>query len=160
VFQNAGKSNNSGVEVVFQQHFFKVLSLNTNLNYYRNHFDAFTVENQYPVPVLYSSPSQEVHSGSLKLNGLFHFKNGTDIQLSAIYQAPDIIPQGKVYSKFAVDAGFKKSIQKGKGELIVNATDILNTMRIKKEITGTDFKYESTDYYETQVFRVGYSYKF
>ena len=94
------------------------------------------------------------------MNGLFHFTNGTDIQLSGIYQAPDIIPQGKVYSKFAVDGGFKKSIPKGKAELTVNATDILNTMRIKKEITGTDFKYESTDYYETQVFRVGYSYKF
>lgn len=160
VFQNAGKSNNSGVEVIFQQNFSKVFSLNTNLNLYRNYFNAFTVVNQYPVPTIYVATAQTAHSGSFKVNSLFHFSNGIDIQLSGIYQAPDIIPQGKVHSRYSVDAGLKKSIQKGKGELIVNATDIFNTLRTKKEITGTDFKYKSTDYYETQVFRVGYNYKF
>jgi hypothetical protein len=54
----------------------------------------------------------------------------------------------------------KKTIQKGKGELFLNATDILNTMQIKKNIQGDGFKYASTDYYETQVIRVGYNHKF
>jgi hypothetical protein len=56
--------------------------------------------------------------------------------------------------------GIKKQIQKGKGELFFNASDILNTLNIKKEINGNGFKLISTDYYETQVFRLGYSYKF
>ena len=42
----------------------------------------------------------------------------------------------------------------------MNATDLLNTMITRKEITGQDFDYTSSDYYETQVVRVGYSYKF
>jgi hypothetical protein len=33
-------------------------------------------------------------------------------------------------------------------------------MVIKKEINGTTFTSQSTDYYETQVVRVGYVYKF
>jgi len=37
---------------------------------------------------------------------------------------------------------------------------LLNTMITKKEITGQGFIYTSDDYYETQVIRVGYSYKF
>jgi hypothetical protein len=56
--------------------------------------------------------------------------------------------------------GIKKSIQKGKGELFMNANDLLNTMVIQKEIQGNGFKYTSKDYYETQVIRIGYSYKF
>ncbi len=42
----------------------------------------------------------------------------------------------------------------------MNATDVANTLRLKKEITGNGFRYTSTDYYETQVFRIGYNYKF
>ena len=86
--------------------------------------------------------------------------NKTDIQLSAIYLAPDIVPQGKIDQRFSFDMGIKKSIQKGKGELILNATDLFNTMITKREITGKDFRYTSTDYNETQVIRLGYSYKF
>jgi hypothetical protein len=85
---------------------------------------------------------------------------GVDIQLTGIYLAPDIIPQGKIGSRLSVDLGIKKPIHKGKGELFLNGTDILNTLNIKKDITGKGFRYETVDYYETQVFRMGYSYKF
>jgi hypothetical protein len=44
--------------------------------------------------------------------------------------------------------------------LFMNATDVLNTMITRKEIRGQGFDYTSNDYYETQVVRIGYSYKF
>ena len=83
-----------------------------------------------------------------------------DAQVTAIYLAPDLIPQGKIKSRFSLDIGLKKSIQKGNGELFLNATDLLNTMVIRRDILGQGFTYTSDDYYETQVVRVGYSYKF
>jgi hypothetical protein len=82
------------------------------------------------------------------------------VQLSTVYQAPDVVPQGKTYSRFSVDLGARKNIQNGKGEIFVNATDIANTLRIKKQITGDGFHYISNDYYETQVIRAGYNFKF
>jgi len=33
-------------------------------------------------------------------------------------------------------------------------------MRLKKEVKGNGFRYISSDYYETQVVRLGYNYKF
>ena len=59
-----------------------------------------------------------------------------------------------------MDAGIKKAIQKGKGEVFFNASDLLSTMVIKKSVQGNGFAYTSNDYYETQVIRLGYSYKF
>ena len=56
--------------------------------------------------------------------------------------------------------GLKKAIQKGKGSLFFNASDLFNTMVIRKEIKGNGFSYTSANYYETQVLRIGYSYKF
>jgi hypothetical protein len=54
----------------------------------------------------------------------------------------------------------KKGIQKGKGELFLNATDLLNTLVIKQNIRGNNFNYVGSNYNETQVIRLGYSYKF
>ncbi len=160
VFQNAGHSSNTGVEMVLQQDISKVFSFNTNLNIYRNIINAFTVENKYPVVSTYNAQKETFTSGNVKLNGIFHLPKQTDIQITAIYLAPDIIPQGKIGTRFSVDMGIKRQIQKGKGELFFNATDILNTLNIQKEINGNGFKLMSTDYFETQVFRLGYSYKF
>jgi len=160
VFQNAGHSSNTGVEMVFQHDFSKVVSFNTNVNIYQNIIDAFTVENKYPVPSSYTATKEQFTSGNIKLNGIFHLPKQTDIQVTSIYLAPDIIPQGKIGTRFSVDMGIKKLIQKSKGELFFNASDIFNTLEIKKELNGNGFKLTSTDYYETQVFRLGYSYKF
>ncbi|MDB4297710.1 TonB-dependent receptor [Flavobacteriaceae bacterium] len=159
-FQNAGKSYNSGVEMVLNQKVSKLYSFNVNANVYRNQINAFSVENKYPVTHTFSAAQQDIVSWNVKWNNSFQFKNNLKAQLSANYLAPDIIPQGTIASRFSLDMGLKKTIQKGQGELFVNASDLLNTMRIKKEITGEGFYYTSENLYETQVVKFGYSYKF
>jgi outer membrane receptor protein involved in Fe transport len=160
IFQNAGRSFNTGLEMVLTQEVNHWYSFNLNINGYKNQINAFSVENKYPVISIFSADKQEIISGNIKLNNIFHLPKNVDAQLTAIYLAPDIIPQGKIAHRFSLDLGIKKSLRKGKGELFLNATDILNTMIIKKEIQGQGFKYLSTDYYETQVIRLGYNYKF
>ena len=160
IFQNAGRSFNTGLECVLTQEVNHWYSFNFNINGYKNQINAFSVENKYPVLSIFSAEKQEIISGNVKLNNIFHLPKTFDAQLTAIYLAPDIIPQGKIAHRFSLDLGIKKIFQKGKGELFLNATDILNTMIIKKEIQGQGFKYLSSDYYETQVIRLGYNYKF
>lgn len=160
IFQNVNKSYNTGLEAVFTQEVTKWYSFNLNLNGYHNRIDAFNVNNLYPVPHTFNASAQGIYSGNAKFNNTFHFKKDIDAQVTAIYLAPDLIPQGKIGSRFSLDLGIKKKIQKGKGELFLNAIDLLNTMNIRREIVGNDFNYVSTDYYETQVVRIGYNYKF
>lgn len=160
IFQNAKNAFNTGVEMIYSQDVSKAFSFNINGNIYHNTIGAFSVINKYPTPVAFSAGKETSYSGNAKLNAVFRLRKKLDIQFTTIYLAPDIIPQGKIDERFSVDLGAKKSIQKGKGELFLNASDLLGTMRIKKKITGTDFKLISTDYYETQVIRLGYSYKF
>jgi outer membrane receptor protein involved in Fe transport len=160
VFQNAGRSYNTGTEIVLQQNVSNRFSFNASMNIYKNTINTFTVENKYPVPSMYSSATEDLVSGNFKFNGMFHFSKQFEMQLTGIYLAPDIIPQGKIGSRFSVDLGMKKTLQEGKGELFFNASDILNTMNVEKEVQGNGFRYETTDYLETQVIRLGYSYKF
>ncbi len=160
IFQNAGKSYSTGFEFVFSQNAGAWGVFNLNVNGYQNVIDSFTSVNKYPVPNVFHDEKRKIFSGSLKLNSSFHLPKQLDIQLSAVYQAPDLVPQGKTFSRFSIDLGIKKNIQKNRGELIFNVTDLANTLNYKKEVFGNGFHYISTDYYETQVFRLGYSYKF
>ena len=160
IFQNAGNSNNTGVELVYEQELSQVYAFNLNANVYQNNIDAFSVTNLYPTENIFSAEKQKMTSGTVKLNNTFRFSKTLNAQLTASYFAPDIIPQGKTKSQFGMDLGIKKSIQKNKGEVFFNATDLLNTMIVRKEITGQDFSYTSKNYYETQVIRLGYTYKF
>ncbi len=160
IFQNAGDSHSSGFEIILSHNFQSWATVNLNLNGYKNTIEAFTVVNEYPAENTFTAESQQLYSGSIKLNGLFHLPHKTDLQISSVYLAPDVVPQGKTYSRFSIDVGAKKIIQNGKGELFINASDLANTQRIKKEVKGDGFRYLSTDYYETQVIRVGYNLKF
>ena len=160
IFQNAGKSYNTGLETIWNQKVSNFYSLNVNGNIYRNQINAFKVVNLYPRANIFSAEEQSLISGNLKFNNVLHLSKDWDAQLTAVYLAPDIIPQGKISSRFSIDAGFKKNVQKGKGEIFFNATDLLNTMLTKRQIQGVGFNYSSDDYYETQVVRFGYSYKF
>ncbi|GAO42625.1 putative TonB-dependent receptor [Flavihumibacter petaseus NBRC 106054] len=160
VSQNAGTSFSTGLEAVFSQKVSKVYKFEVNGNIYRNQINAFEVQNLYPQPSVFQSAEQQQWSGNIKLNNQFSFTGGWQAQTLLAFMAPDIIPQGKILARYSLDAGVKKTIQKGKGEVFVNVTDLFNTMVIRKEIRGTGFRYTSDDYYETQVVRAGYTFKF
>ncbi|TCC99824.1 TonB-dependent receptor domain-containing protein [Pedobacter psychroterrae] len=160
IFQNAGKSRNTGGELTYHQELAVWFSFNVSTAVYKNTIDVFTITNKYPVPTRYTMPRESITSWNSKLNAMFKLPGKANLQVSAIYLAPDIIPQGKIGSRFSADMGLKKQIQKGKGELFLNGTDLFNTLSPKKKVRGNGFTLISTDYLETQVFRLGYSYKF
>lgn len=160
VFQNAGRSWTTGTELVWQQTLTRDASLSANATAYRSTFGAFRVVNRYPVPVLYSAERASMFSGNVKLNATLRLPGELETRLASIYLAPDLLPQGRIGSRYSLDLGVRRSIQRGRGELTVNATDLLNTMQIRRSIRGTDFRVESTDYLETQVVRAGYTWKF
>jgi outer membrane receptor protein involved in Fe transport len=160
IFQNVDRSYNTGIEVVMSQKMNDWFSFNLNLNGYQNQFDAYTVVNLYPEEHVFSAEAERINSGNIKLNSQFKLSNTVEAQLSTVYLAPDIIPQGRIDARFSVDFGIKKQVQNGMGEFFFNANDLFNTLVIKREIIGNNFSYTSQDYNETQVIRLGYSYKF
>ncbi|MCA0375519.1 MAG: TonB-dependent receptor [Gemmatimonadetes bacterium] len=160
VFQNAGRSWSTGGEVTWQQTVSPRVSLNANASLFQRTFDAFTVVNRYPRPSTYSAPREQLTSGNIKLNATLRMPTGWQTQLASTWLAPDLLPQGRIEGRYALDIGAKRSVQQGKGEIVINATDVLNTNQAQRTIRGNGFRVVSTDYLETQVVRVGYSRKF
>ncbi len=160
VFQNAGRSWTSGTELVWQQTVRRDASVSVNATAYRNTIGAFRVINRYPVPVAYAAEEASMLSGNVKLNATLRLPGELETRVSSIYLAPDLLPQGRIGSRTSLDLGLRRSVQRGRAEITINATDLLNTMQIRRSIRGTDFRVESTDYLETQVVRAGYTWKF
>jgi outer membrane receptor protein involved in Fe transport len=160
VFQNAGRSWITGSELVWQQTVSRTVSLSTNANVYRTTIGAFSVLNRYPVPVTYRADKESLVSGAFKVNANLMLPRRIDARVSSIYLAPDLFPQGRVGARYALDVGLRRSVQQGRGEIMLNATDLLNTNQLRRTLRGTDFRYVSTDYLETQVVRLGYTRKF
>lgn len=108
VFQNAGRSWLTGSELVWQRSFSLHVSLNANANAYRNTVGAFTVVNQCPEPVTYTAERQSLVSGNLEVNATFMLPRGRDTRVSSAYLAADLLPQGRIESRFSLDFGAKE----------------------------------------------------
>lgn len=158
--QNADRGWNTGLELVWSQKFTDRFTLNANSNVYQNRIGAFDLVNAYPTGIEFSREEERAFTGNVKINGVFKLPKNMDLQLTAIYLAPDIVPQGRILARYHLDGGLTKKIQEGKGELFLNASDIFNTLVIRYKLEGNDFTLNSSDYFETQVFRFGYSYRF
>ncbi len=159
ISKNAGKGRSFGNELVASYNVNKKVKIDMNTHFYWNTIEAFTIDQKYPVQERVTLDGQNFRSGNIKLNVELQYPAGWKSQITAMYFAPDIIPQGLIGERYGIDLGMKKSISNGKGEIFVNATDIFNTMRFIREVNTTTLQVNSIDYYETQVFRVGYQFK-
>ncbi|MCC5929891.1 MAG: TonB-dependent receptor [Cyclobacteriaceae bacterium] len=160
VDQNGGNGWNTGLELVWSGKINDFISVNINSTLYQNRIAAFSIINAYPGMVRFDRTEEKNFTGNVKLNGLLKFGKYTELQLTAIYLAPDIVPQGRILARYHVDAGLTRKIQNGNGELFVNASDLFNTLVISYQLEGNDFALNSDDFFETQVFRLGYNYRF
>lgn len=155
--QNAGGGTNSGLEAVIEQEVVKGVRVSLNANVYRNVIDAFSTISAYPTPTPYSAKRQEATSGNVKLNTRFRLREGMDLQITGIWLARDIVPQGSIGERWSVDLGLAWKLPGVKSELGLAATDLFNTMRIYKEVVGDGFRMVSTDYLETRAVRLTWS---
>jgi len=158
VFQNAGRSWSTGAEVVWQHSLSPTVQVGANASVYRRIVDAFSVVNQYPEPITFSAPREQATSGNVKATLSMLFPGAWQLQAAGVHLAPDLFPQGRIGSRSSLDLGLKKGLRRG--EIVVNATDVLNTNQARRTIQGTDFRIVSRDYLETQVVRVGYTFSF
>lgn len=158
--QNIGEGSNLGFELGFEQTITKFWDVNGSLMWYQNQINAFSGTSIYPYPQPFSFDKTSANTWNFKLNNEIALSEETELQVTAIYYAPDIIPQGETDSRFSFDLGLKKKVFEGKGEITLAATDLFNTFGIRKTIYGNGFTLNAENYYETQVVTVGMKYKF
>lgn len=160
IYQNVGRAHHSGTEVILVQEAGDILRITGSFNGYRIRINGHTGEMLFP----YVRPFQiEQHTDltwDAKVTALLVLPREFELQATGIYYAPRQIAQGKQLARSSVDLGLRKKVFQGKGEITFSASDIFNRFGISQEIEGDGFHAKYENYYETQVFRLGYKHKF
>jgi hypothetical protein len=159
-YANTGKEDSWGMEFVFEQEVSDIWELTGNINFYRNHINAYVGTLYFPYESTFTVEESTQNSWDFKLTNTLNLANGFEIQLTGIYFAPVNIPQGKQLSRSSIDLGIKKALWDGKVEMTLSASDIFNNYGIRQEIEGDGFDALYENYYETQVISLGVKYKF
>lgn len=159
-YANTGEANSRGMELVFGQEFFDIWELSGSVNFFQNYIQAFEGILYFPYEHTFTVHESTQNSWDFKLSSSLELPKEFQIQLTGIYFAPVNIPQGKQLSRGSLDLGIKKALWGGKAEMILSASDILNTYGIRQEIGGDGFIVEYENHYETQVISLGVKYKF
>lgn len=159
-YANTGSARNAGLEVVFSQQILKIWKLSGNANVYKNSIAAYEGSVLFPYPQTFEIENSVANTLDAKLVNSFTINDKLELQVSAVYFAPKNIPQGRQLSRYSIDFGFNHKLFEGRGEISFSASDIFNTFGIRQQINGEGFTADYENYYETQVFRLGFKYKF
>lgn len=160
IYHNVGSATNRGLELIFNQDITSFWKITLSTNLYNNTINAYQDTLLFPYKRSFSINKTSENSSDIKLINQWNFPTGTQMQVSVLYYTPKNIPQGKQYARSSIDAGIKQILLKGNGELTLSFTDIFNTFGIKQKINGEGFSLDYENFYETQILRMGFKYKF
>jgi iron complex outermembrane recepter protein len=152
-YVNADQSNTYGTELIFKNPLTSWWQLSTNLNF----FDTRIKDSNANIGLTNSG-----FSWFAKMSSDAKLPADITIQLSASYEAPKIIPQGKTLSTSSVDLAVKKELLKQKNlALTLSINDIFNTDRNRWQ-TGLpgQFYQDFLQKYSTRIVKINVNYRF
>jgi len=136
-----------------------IWNLSAGFNWYNNTIDAFSGTLLFPFVRPFKIDASSDQTWDFKLNNQISIASHTELQLTAIYQADKNTPQGRQLSRSSIDIGLKHTILNGKGAITFAFSDIFNGFGIREEIITEDFTALYENYYESQVVRLGMTYR-
>lgn len=159
IYQNTGSATNMGVELLLSQDMTTNWKMSGSLNWYSNAIDDYQGTLLFPFERDFTIDASTANAYDLKLNTEFNLPKDYTIQLTGIYFSKRNIPQGEELARSSVDFGVKKSFWDKKAELTLSASDIFNRFGIQQRVSNDGFTALYQNFYETQIFRLGFRYK-
>lgn len=127
--QNLALENAYGLEFTGSSNVTDHLKLDGNLNFFRSVIDGTNLDDTY---------KSETFTWLARLSARLNWK-GFDFQLRNNYEAPQVLPQGKRKSLYALDLGVSRDVLKGNGTLTLNVLDVFNSRRFRTITEGANF---------------------
>ena len=160
IFENAGNSAQTGVEVLLEQHIVEPWRLSGGVNWYTNDIDAFETILLFPTPRPFALDGSTDNTWDLTLNNRIQLPGAIELQLSYVYYADRNIPQGRERARSSLDLAATHQIMNGRAELLFTFTDMFNDFAIEREIDGQGFQALYQNFLETQVATLGLRWRF
>lgn len=145
-YKNLYRSNNFGVEAIFNSTIFDWWKLMTTFTYFKMEYDD-------------QLSSNNLYSWMVRLNTNFTIMEGFTLQFIANYNAPMITPQGKRKAMYGLDFAAKKDFFDGKLSVNLRVSDVLNSRKHDSETYGTGFTMYSNRAQDSRNIFLGLQYR-
>ncbi|WP_339713865.1 outer membrane beta-barrel family protein [uncultured Kriegella sp.] len=159
IYQNTGSATNTGVELLLSQDVTNHWKVSGTLNWYANTIDAYQGNLLFPFERTFDIQKSTANAWDAKVNTEFVLPKDVTFQLTGLYYSDRNIPQGEELARSSIDLGIKKSLWNKKADLTFSASDIFNRFGIRQRLTNEGFTALYQNYFETQIFRLGFKYK-
>jgi outer membrane receptor protein involved in Fe transport len=160
IYQNTGNAINKGLEILFSQEITEDWKFSASANWYANTIDAYQGVLLFPFERDFVINESTNNAWDTKLSNEIVFSNNFTLQVTGVYFSKKNIPQGEQLARSSIDLGIKKTIWDNKGEVSVSASDIFNKFGLRQKVVGQGFTALYENYYETQIIRTSFKYKF
>ena len=160
IFENAGDSAQTGIEVLMDHEIGDPWRVSGGINWYQNQIDAFDTILLFPTRRPFSLSASTDDTWNLTLNNQIQLPNALELQLSYIYYAARNIPQGRERARSSTDLTVRRPIMNDRAEVLFTFTDIFNDFAVEREINGQGFRALYQNFLETQVATLGLRFRF
>ena len=160
IFENAGDSRQTGVQVVLEQQVSSPWRVSGSVNVFRNEIDAFETILLFPQRRPFALGASTVGTWDATMNNRFRMPRSGELNLNYVYYAKRNVPQGRQRSRSSLDVAAKWPVLNERAELLFTFTDIFNDFAIEQEIDGQGFRALYQNLLETQVATVGLRFRF
>jgi outer membrane receptor protein involved in Fe transport len=155
IYENAGNSRQTGLQVIVEQDMGERWDMSGSVNWFRNRIDAFETTLLFPTSRPFSLAASTDDTWDLSINNLVRFPAALELQLSYIYYAARNVPQGRERGRSSVDLAVSRSLMNDRAELVFTFTDVFNDFAVEREIDGEGFTALYQNFLETQAATFG-----
>lgn len=145
-YANFGNTASYGLELSLTQPVTKWWKLTANGSYYRNQV------------VSYSGDGTRANfTGTAYLLNQFSPTKTLAVQLSGNYQAPLVVPQGRLLAVYGVDVALRQRLFQDRAALTLRVSDVFNTRRQYTQLAAAGLTTDLQTKFETRVGYLGFT---
>jgi outer membrane receptor protein involved in Fe transport len=159
-FLNIANSQNTGLELISKNSFFKVFNFTTSLNMYYSKLESGVYTNPYDSTITTTTPGQSNFSWTASIMANFMLSKTFSGQVTARYASPQIISQGLKEDKYSIDFGVRQTFLDRKLSVNLNVRDLLNSNRDRTNTSGIGFSQSSESYFNSRMINLSVTYSF
>ena len=151
LYENAGDSRQTGVQVYLDRQVTRPWRLSVGGNVFRNTVDAFSTTLLFPTVRPFSLAASRDASWDATFNNRVQLPAAVDLQVNYIFYAGRNVPQGRERARSSFDVSATVPVQQDRIELVLSVSDLFNDFGLVREVDGIGVRTVYENLLETQV---------
>jgi outer membrane cobalamin receptor len=155
IYQNVGRSRQTGIELTAEQQFAGPWRVSGAINWFVNDIDALETTLFFPTPRPFTLAASKDDTWDFTINNRVQLPQSAEVQLSYVYYAGRNVPQGRELARSSLDLAASYPFRNDRAEIVFTFTDIFNDFAIQRETEGDGFTALYENLLESQVATLG-----